>query len=317
MAPISQLEARDPWIRVATAARDLGVTHRTVHVWITDGKLRAIKEETDQVLGEYRYRVCTEDLKYLHQSKRASVPLLSLVERGVVPLSCQGMTGDQLQAWSEVEGNDFAPVPPPRSGHLSDEALELGGEDPCAEEDVIDELLVRVQAMETTIQALTATMTGGLGKMDSFSDREVEALLLQILAIPEHSPISLAETETWVRRLAQMSQEHIAQLVGWARRNPGKATGLLGPSLPAYTPVVRLAQRLHKWMEAYPGSDLAGTAIYRIRKQAEAQWGRVREMCLGQAMVDNVLRLAQRSTIPIGHCATDQYVLSKIMQRPR
>lgn len=315
-----RLESADLWVRVAIAADMLGVSTNTILYYVDEGMVRAKKEASEHNPSGYRYVVCREDLKEIYTYRKNGTPLLRLWDRGVAPLSCEGMSGAEITAWAEATGHEgvlLGNVPESLQAIKEQvSTLFIPDEDngPDETEDILSDALLRIKNLEDVVKSLAASFGSRSARADILSDREIELLLERLAKIPT-TPLPLRDIDKWISTFKKLSSEHVGQLSNWSERYPDRSRALLPDGLPAYAMLIRLSHRIYDWMSRYPGSDLKGTVLFSMKIDAEREWHRLRELCLAQATVDNILALNQSSAIPVGHCATDQYLLKKLLAR--
>src|SRR3989304_6045234 len=87
----------EPWIEWTRAGQLLARHRRTLEGWIRLGIIRAMRVEPDVFVSR-------DDLLYVVRTNRQyqghKQKLMTLVERGIVPLDCENMTGFEIIEWT-------------------------------------------------------------------------------------------------------------------------------------------------------------------------------------------------------------------------
>ena len=317
---IPKLENMLPWLPLLVAANLMGRETKGVSRWISTGKIRARRLESPYTTTGERIEVYREDCVYLLTCLRDKTGSLTLWERGVAPLECEGMTGEEIYAHLKETGMDTS-EPSASPASIALDILKRIPPDvavipPVTVEDfsISPELLhKRVSSLETAMQTLLSAY-GGVAKRDALSDGDIEGLLQQALHVYQEE-ITLKDCSAWVRSTRQLSQDHFSLINQWGRTHPRDASCYIDASYPAYFLLIQATFRARALLERWPGSDKHGTGLYGLRLQVISEHERLQKLTFGQMQLDAFMRLQHPGGIPVGHTVTDNYIIDFVIKR--
>lgn len=224
----------------------------------------------------------------------------TLVELGVFGIEHDGKSGFELPK-SDGSGENVAT--------LMDKQREVKPEY-VSEAQTLTELAAEVLALKAQMRSL-AFVTGG-AKLPQMQPDQCLGLLEQISAAANRKQLSVKDIDQWIGRLGRLGPDHFSMLSCWQKEYPNEAALLGLGVLPSYTPIVRLAHRIERLTAERSGAEIVGTLAYNLKLRAARVSKEIQGYATAQASLDSMLDFGSVSEVPVGHCALDQFILTRL-----
>lgn len=317
---IAKMSSMQPWLPLLIAANIMGRSVDKTLRWVENSKLRARRVDSEYTSTGEAIEVYRDDCIHLLQCLDQKTATLTLIERDIASLDCEGMNGEEIHAYLKVKGLSAAEA----DAEATTRSLNVLKEIPPSVAMIppinlvdyeMDPALLhkRLCAVEQAMQTMLAHY-GGVGKMDHLGDEDIEELLSQAVSMMIDD-LTLTRCTQWIHTTRQLSQEHFSRINSWARINPKLSSGFVDPGYPAYFVIVQASFRVRALLERWPGSDREGTGLYALRASAILEHERLQKLTFGQMQFDAFMRLQHPATIPVGHSVTDNYILNFVRKR--